>query len=143
MFNWLKSKFKPILNEPKTLGQRGEEFAQGLYVQQGYKIIGTNIYNKKGLRKGEIDFIAQSNDKIIFVEVKTRTSKISKFGSAEESVDIYKQRKLLKAVKLYLAQNTKYQNLQPQIDVCIVDYNQLDNTFKNARILMNAVEDIY
>src|SRR5262249_632095 len=111
------------------------------YKNQGYEIIGENVYNKKGLRKGEIDFIAKNQQKLIFVEVKTRSSQSSRFGSAEESVNIFKQMKLLKAVKLYLLRNQKYINLQPQIDVCVVEYNELDNSFKCAKILVNAVED--
>jgi putative endonuclease len=142
MFNWLKSKPKTqIIEKPKTLGQRGEEFAQGAYKEKGYEIIGANVYNKKGLRKGEIDFIAKDKQKIIFVEVKTRSALTSKFGTAEESVNMFKQLKLLKAVKLYLLQNQNYLNLQPQIDVCAVEYNEVDNSFKCAKIITNAVED--
>lgn len=126
--------------KPKTLGQRGEEFAQTIYKQKGFQIIGENVYNKKGLRKGEVDFIVKDKHKIIFVEVKTRSG-ASRFGTAEESVNIFKQLKLLKAVKLYLLQNREYLKLQPQIDVCVVDYSELDNSFKCAKILMNAVED--
>jgi putative endonuclease len=139
MFNWLKQ--KPKIEKPKTLGQRGEEFAQEIYRQKGFEIIGENVYNEKGLRKGEIDFIAKNKQKIIFVEVKTRTTSKSKFGSAEESVNVFKQMKLLKAVKLYLLKNQNYLTLQPQIDVCVIEYNELDNSFKCAKIIMNAVED--
>jgi putative endonuclease len=142
MFNWLKQK-PQIIEKPKSLGQRGEEFVQTIYQQKGYEIIGANVYNKKGLRKGEIDFIAKDKKKIIFVEVKTRSTSKTKFGTAEESVNMFKQIKLLKAVKIYLLQNQQYFKLQPQIDVCVVDYNELDNSFKCAKILMNAVEDSY
>ncbi len=140
MFNWLKPKPKTI-EKPKTLGQLGEEFAQGIYRQKGYEIIGENVYNKKGLRKGEIDFIAVNKQKIIFVEVKTRSNESSRFGSAEDSVNYFKQIKLLRAVKLYLLQNQEYAKFQPQIDVCIIEHSKLDNSFKCGKILMNAVED--
>lgn len=143
MFNWLKKSDKPAPSAAKTLGQRGEEFAQTIYKQKGYEIIGENVYNKKGLRKGEIDFIAKDKKKIIFVEVKTRSKKDGRFGTAEESVNSFKQVKLLKAVKLYLLRNQKYLNLQPQIDVCVIEHNPLDNSFNCAKILMNAVEDFF
>ena len=42
---------------------------------------------------GEIDFIAKNKDAIIFVEVKTRTEGVDKFGKGVESVNIYKQQK--------------------------------------------------
>ena len=144
MFNLFKKSPKTnllIVTKPKSLGQRGEEFAQSVYKEKGFEIIGANVYNKKGLRKGEIDFIAKNKEQIIFVEVKTRSTAESKFGTAEESVNMFKQLKLLKAVKLYLLQNQKYLKLQPQIDVCVVDYSELDNSFKCAKILMNVVED--
>ena len=52
--------FKPKPVQPKTLGQRGEEFAQGEYKKRGYRIVVANFFNKKGLRKGEVDFIAKN-----------------------------------------------------------------------------------
>ena len=140
MFNWLGSKSKEAF-KPKSLGQRGEEFAQEFYIKQGFKIIVANFFNKKGLRKGEVDFIAANKTDIVFVEVKTRHVGDKKFGSGAEAVNAYKQLKLLKAVKIFLQQNPKYSKLKPQIDVCLVDYSELDNPQFCAKILVNAVED--
>jgi putative endonuclease len=137
MFNLFKSEIK----KPKTLGQLGEEFAQTEYRKLGYKIIAANEYNKKGKRLGEIDFIAKNKNTIVFVEVKTRTVGIDKFGKGAEAVDIYKQRKILAAVKMYFLRNRKYADLQPQIDVCVLEYNSVDKSFKPAKIIANAVED--
>ncbi len=137
MLNWFKS--APV--KPKSLGQLGEEQAQEEYKKLGYKIIAKNEYNKKGKRLGEIDFIATDKNRIIFVEVKTRTLGSNWFGTAQESVNHFKQMKLLKAVKMYLLRNRKYQEFVPQIDVCVMEYNQLDKSFKPAKIIMNAVED--
>jgi putative endonuclease len=108
---------------PKTLGQLGEEFAQRVYEKRGYKVVAANFFNKKGKRKGEVDFIALGKDLIIFVEVKTRSRLGSKFGRAVESVDFRKQAKLLKAVKIYLLQNSQYARLKPRIDVCVIIVN--------------------
>lgn len=139
MFNWLK---KTSTNaKPKTLGQLGEELAQKEYQKQGFKIIAANEYNKKGKRLGEIDFIAANKNKIVFVEVKTRTAGADKFGKGAESVNIYKQQKILRAVKMYFLRNRQYQYLQPQIDVCLMEYSGLDKAFKPAKIIANAVED--
>ncbi len=137
MFNLLKNKAQ----KPKTLGQIGEETAQEEYKKRGFKIIAANEYNKKGKRLGEIDFIAIDSKSIVFVEVKTRTSGVDKFGKGVEAVDIYKQRKLLAAVKMYFLRNQKYQHLQPQIDVCLMEYSDFDKGFKPAIIIPNAVED--
>ena len=140
MFNWFKSKSSQAL-KPKTLGQLGEEKAQEEYKKLGYKIVAANEYNKKGKRLGEIDFIAADKNRIVFVEVKTRNSSVNKFGTGAEAVDIYKQRKILRAVKMYFLRNQQHMNLQPQIDVCVMDYNEVDKIFKPAKIIANAVED--
>ena len=154
MLNWLKPS-KAV----KSLGQLGEELAQDEYKKRGLKIIAANFFNKKGLRLGEIDFIACDKKKIIFVEVKTRTSAANKFGSGAEAVDQFKQIKILKAVKVFLQKNPKYGNLQPQIDVCIVLangvdpvksaesgsakrlFNRVDKGAESVKIISNAVED--
>lgn len=140
MFNFFQSKSK-VLDRPKTLGQQGEEFAQSEYKNRGYKVVAANFFNQKGLRLGEVDFIAVNNKSIIFVEVKTRKSLNGKFGGGAESVNYSKQAKILKAVKIFLLQNPKFQKLQPQIDVCLVEYSEIDKTFKPAIIIPNAVED--
>jgi putative endonuclease len=139
MFNWLKRNQKD--SKPKTLGQIGEEMAQEEYKKSGYDVIAANFFNPKGLRLGEVDFIAVNGEKIIFVEVKTRSSRQGKFGSGAEAVDIYKQRKLLKAVKVFLAGYPKYQSFRPQIDVCEVRVDEIDNRLKSVIIIPNAVED--
>ena len=137
MFNWLK----PAIQKPKTLGQLGEEAAQQEYEKRGFKIIASNFSNQKGLRLGEVDFIAADKHRIIFVEVKTRTSAASKFGTGAEAVDRFKQAKLLKAVKIFLQKNPKYQSFQPQIDVCVVNASVIDKAGESVKIIANAVED--
>src|SRR4051812_44319708 len=112
MLTWFSKKEQ----KPKSLGQLGEEFAQEVYKNRGYEIVAANFFNKKGLRKGEIDFIAANKQLVIFVEVKTRHTGPNRFGKGAESVNIFKQIKLLKAVKIFLLQNPKYRELQPQID---------------------------
>lgn len=137
MFDWLKS----TPSEPKTLGQIGESIAQIEYKKQGYKIIAQNFFNKKGLRLGEIDFIAKNKSKIIFVEVKTRSEEVGRFGSGAEAVNIYKQLKILKSVKVFLQRNPEMAKLVPQIDVCVVQLTDIDKTPKSVKIIPNAVED--
>jgi putative endonuclease len=133
--------FKSKPSKPKTLGQVGEELAQEEYKNRGYKIIAANFFNKKGLRLGEIDFISKNKDSIIFVEVKTRNSAVTKFGSGAEAVNQFKQIKILKAVKVFLQKNPKYQNFRPQIDVCEVSLAGVDKQPEYVKIIANAVED--
>lgn len=139
MFNAFKQFTEPT--KPKSLGQIGEEIAQEEYKKRGYKIIAKNEYNKKGLRLGEIDFIARNKNELIFVEVKTRNSDKGFFGNPIEAVNIYKQRKILKAVKVYLLKNRNLMGLRPQIDVCAVILPDIDKSAVSVKIYSNAVED--
>jgi len=135
------SLFKPKQKQPKSLGQAGEEYAQREYKKQGWKIVAANEFNRTGKRLGEIDFIAKNKEKIVFVEVKSRTDFSETFGSGAEAVNVHKQQKILRAVKAYLLKNQKYLALQPQIDVCVVRCGGVDKTPYSATILANAVED--
>lgn len=156
MFTWLNKQSKT----PKTLGQLGEELAQLEYKKRGYKIVAANFFNKKGLRLGEIDLVVKDKKKVIFVEVKTRAEDADRFGTAAESVNQFKQIKLLKAVKLFLLRYPKLARLAPQIDVCAIiisDFSSLELTQRSpakyrvigkldklphsATIIPNAVED--
>lgn len=133
--------FSKAVSKAKTLGQLGEMEAQQEYKSRGYEILAANFFNRKGKRLGEVDFVARGKSTIIFVEVKTRTANTSRFGTGAEAVDFFKQRKLLKAVKLFLQSHQEYANLQPQIDVCLVEQNPVDKGLKCVKIISNAVED--
>ncbi len=140
MLSFFASKFVKE-EKPKTLGQLGEEWAQEEYRKKGYKIIGANVYNTKGKQAGEIDFIAVNKTSIVFVEVKTRKLITGKFGSGVEAVNVYKQRKMLLAVKMFLQRKAQYQTLRPQIDVCSVVARDVDKKDYSVTILVNSVED--
>jgi len=78
------------------LGKLGESLALSYLVQKGYEILDENwVYGK-----AEIDLIAYFNRKIIFVEVKTRTS--TAFGYPEEFVSNVKQKLLEFAANQYI-----------------------------------------
>jgi putative endonuclease len=139
MFGWF-SKNKQH-SKPSSLGQRGELWAQDEYRRRGYKIIAANEFNHTGVRLGEIDFIARTKQDLAFVEVKTRSSQSGKFGSGAEAVNVFKQIKLLRAVKLYLLKNPELATLRPHIDVCEVLWNEVDKQFESVKILENSVED--
>lgn len=136
LFDWLRKRQAVV-----SLGQLGEELARREYQKRGYDIICSNFYNPKGLRLGEIDFVAKNKTNLVFVEVKTRKNPIDKFGSAGAAVNASKQRKILKTAKVFLLQNPKYQVLTPQIDVCIVGFEEVDKSSVSVKIIANAVED--
>ncbi len=76
-------------------GKTGEKKAVELLKKKGYKIISTN-WRYKHL---EIDIIAEHEDYLAIVEVKTR-SRLD-FGQPESFVSKAKQQKLIKAADYY------------------------------------------
>ena len=132
-----------------TLGQIGEGMVEEEYRKQGYRLLARNYKLTAVKQVGEIDLIFQKNKEIIFVEVKSRSS--TKFGSAFEAVDIFKQRKLIRTAKLYMQRNSKFSDYNYRIDVAAVDIdpirsqtsNGVDNSKKVVIILKNAIEDLH
>jgi putative endonuclease len=120
----------------KTLGTRGEDLVAAHYQKLGYKVLARNFIFPYGKQRGELDLIVCKNRELVFIEVKARRN--AKFGSPFESVDTYKQRKLVTTVKLYLRLNHKYETYDFRIDVAAVD---IDNKLTPVIILANAIED--
>lgn len=81
------------------LGKKGEELAVAHLEQNGYLILETNYI----FQKAEIDIIAQNNEYVIVVEVKTRTTDV--FGLPQEFVKPSKIKLLVKAINEYVEQN--------------------------------------
>ncbi len=84
---------------------RGEELATKYLKDKGYKIIDRNF--RKGY--GEIDIIATHKKTLVFVEVKTRTSKL--FGSPFEAITYFKLKTLRRTAEFYKVLNPKLPDL--------------------------------
>lgn len=78
------------------LGLKGEEAAKRYLRKKGFKILEANYQ----CRFGEIDLIAQKKDTIVFCEVKTRSEGM--LAAPQESVDYFKQQKLIKTAQIWL-----------------------------------------
>ena len=85
--------------EHNELGKHGEELAVEFLQQNGYEIIETNWT----FQKAEIDIIAQKDNIIAIVEVKTRSS--IEFGLPQDFVKPKKIQLLVKAVNEYVISN--------------------------------------
>lgn len=95
------------------LGATGEEAAARYLRKLGAKIIDRNFRAPVG----EIDIIARHKKRLLFVEVKTRSSEL--FGSPAEAVGHRKQQQIIRTAQWYLQQGNG-RNLQPQFDVISV-----------------------
>lgn len=81
------------------LGKLGEEMAVDYLKKNGYRVLKTNFV----YQKAEIDIIAQKEDTLAIVEVKTRST--TDFGMPQEFVNPKKIQLLVKAVNEYILQN--------------------------------------
>ena len=88
-----------IMAEHNELGKLGEELAVEFLQKNGYDILETNWI----FQKAEIDIIAQKENILAIVEVKTRSS--IDFGLPQDFVKPKKIQLLVKAVNEYVISN--------------------------------------
>ncbi|OGF28537.1 hypothetical protein A2331_03175 [Candidatus Falkowbacteria bacterium RIFOXYB2_FULL_34_18] len=90
------------MNHNQKIGKLGEDLACKYLQEKGYEILDRNI--KTSFK--EIDIVARIKEKIVFIEVKTRTN--LKFGGADEAINHKKIKNLKKAIKMYFFQTKLY-----------------------------------
>ncbi|MBE6766779.1 MAG: YraN family protein [Clostridia bacterium] len=90
-------------------GFAGEDLAAKYLREKGFIITERNFHS----RFGEIDIIAEDEQYILFVEVKTRAG--GAIVSPAEAVDLKKQQKIIMTANTYLARS--HSALQPRFDV--------------------------
>lgn len=100
----------------KTIGNFGENEAEKFLRKNGYKILERNYTTKLG----EIDIIAQKDDYICFVEVKTRSNE--NYGTPRDAVNYHKQKKIISVAKYYML--TKNKDMFLRFDVIEVVVNK-------------------
>ncbi len=93
----------------RQVGYKGEMIACNFLKSKGYEILCSNYYSKFG----EIDIISIIDKYIVFIEVKLRRSKT--FGYPIESVNIFKQKKIINISLDYILKNQI--DLQPRFDI--------------------------
>lgn len=84
------------------IGALGEELAEAMLSEKGYKILARNFR----CRYGEIDIIAARKGVLAFVEVKTRLSESC--GRGAESVTAAKRQKIRQCALCYMAMCQRY-----------------------------------
>ena len=117
------------MDRRKQTGRQGEDIAARYLLGQGCRIITRNWV----CPTGELDIIAQEDDILVFVEVRTRRG--SRFGTAEESITPAKQARLIELARIYL-QDIPQPHPPWRIDVIAV---QLGQGLPQLNHLKNAV----
>lgn len=82
--------------EHNELGKQGENAAVQYFLRNGYEIVERNWR----CERYEIDIIAQNDEYIVFVEVKTRSS--NQWGNPEDAVSKGKIKRIVDAADFYL-----------------------------------------
>lgn len=82
----------------RKLGRHGEQAAKEFLVCQGYSIRETNWH----CPRGELDIVAEWEDTLVFVEVKTRQNSKDAWDSVIESFTPRKRERLLASIYHYL-----------------------------------------
>ena len=98
----------------RKIGALGERIAADYLEQQGYRVRERNFRSQEG----EIDIIAEKDDFLVFVEVRTRRS--SSFVTPEESLTRSKIERLINLSQSYIQ---SHHDLPPlwRIDVVAVE----------------------
>ena len=114
-------KIKPSKKDFRlSLGDRGEIISAAYLVERGYKVLD----KKARTPYGELDLIAQIKETLVFVEVKTRSSK--QFGLPEESVDLRKQKQMARLANAYIQKNA-LSKMKMRFDVISILYDGVND----------------
>ncbi len=115
-------------------GKIGEQYIQQLLQKQGYILRAANYRS----RYGEIDIIAEKEQYIVFVEVKTRDEK--RKAEPLEAVTAIKRKKVVQTAMLYLQEHMQAQKLQPRFDVAGVITSGREQTVIQVQYLEGAFD---
>ncbi len=112
------------MTSQRLTGKKAEDVACSFLQRNGLSLMQRNYH----CRYGEIDLVMQDSDTLVFVEVRYRSS--IKFGSAAESVDSNKQRKLVFTANHYLQRHPT--NQATRFDVVALSPQQEPEWITNA-----------
>ncbi len=116
-------------------GSLGENTARKYLEAQGYRVLDTNYR----CRWGEIDIVAQTDDTLVFVEVRTR--KHLSYGTPQESLSKGKMSRLTATAETYL-QERQPETTHWRIDLVAVFLAQ-NGVVSDIQHIPNAIEQGY
>ena len=120
----------------QQLGALGERLAAERLIRDGYWILEHNFRS----RYGEIDIIAEHEQDIVFIEVKTRRG--TAYGLPEEAVNQRKLRRMVRAMNYYLSTHEQqYSERSWRIDVVAIQLS-VSGRLEEIRIYQHAVSDV-
>jgi len=129
---------KNFTSNSQKIGEIGEGVACNYLEKHGFSILERN-YTKKW---GEIDIVAQKNDKRYFVEVKSKSVSSLDFvfdgtNRPEDNMHPMKMRRLRRVVETYLI-SKRLGYVDWQFDLLVV-YLDLDNRKARVKVIENVI----
>ena len=104
------------MDDRAQLGRRGEQLAAIFLKKQRHRVVARNYT----CSVGEIDLITLDGDTVVFVEVKTRTSR--ELAAPQDAVNRRKQRKIIRVAQFFI-QQTGSQERACRFDIIAVTIN--------------------
>ena len=101
----------------KLIGNWAEDFALQYLQQHGLQLIQRNYH----CRFGEIDLIMQDQNCLCFIEVRARA--LQSWVAADESVNLRKQQKTIKAAQYFLQQYAEFEVCDCRFDLLAIGYD--------------------
>ncbi len=101
----------------QQFGKWGEDQAARYLEEKGYQLVARNVRTEYG----ELDLVVIKEGKLVFVEVKTRSS--GKYGRPEEAITEQKIQHLVESALSYIAENPQVPG-DWQIDVIAIETGQ-------------------
>lgn len=105
--------------EHNKLGNIGEELAEAHLVEKGYTILERNYT----FQKAEVDIIAQIEQTLVVVEVKTRST--ADFGNPQDFLKPKQIQRLVKAIDYYVIENNLDVEVRFDIVAIVKDGNKI------------------
>lgn len=109
----------PARTDAQQRGDDGEAAALAFLVANGLRALARNVRFKAG----ELDLVMLDGATLVFVEVRRRGR--ADYGTALDSVDVRKARKLVVAARLYLQRHTQHAARDCRFDVVAFDGSAL------------------
>ena len=129
---------KVFTSETQKIGEIGENIAVKFLVKHGFLILDRN-YTKKW---GELDIVAEKDNKIYFVEVKSvsksdlRTETLDQ-SNPEDNMHPWKLKRLGRTIQTYIL-SKGHDEKEWQVDLLVVFLNLKDKTAK-IKVVKNII----
>lgn len=109
--------------EHNKLGKKGEQLAVDFLQKKGYDILEKNYR----YQKSEIDIIAKTENVLVVVEVKTRST--PEFGNPQEFVKPKQIQSMVKAINNYVEENDL--DVEVRFDIVAIIQNKLGTNIEH------------